>query len=328
MKYTKLSNTDINISRVCLGCMGFGEAQAGTHTWTLSYEESEEIIKYALDKGINFFDTAMAYSAGTSEEFLGRALNKYAKREDVVIATKFSNRTQEDLNNNVSISEHINACVNNSLKRLNTDYIDLYIYHVWDNNSPITEVLKALHELVIAKKVKAIGVSNCFAWQLAQANEIAKNNGWTPFSSIQGHHNLLFREEEREMIPYCKKENIALTPYSSLASGRLSRRPHETSKRLQEDTYAKSKYDATAENDNMIIERVMEVADKNNISMTNVSIAWLLTKVTSPVIGATKKHHIDGAVESVNIVLSDEDIKYLEEPYVPHKLVGAILSNK
>ena len=262
MEYVNLGNTDIKVSKVCLGCMGFGDPQAGMHSWTLPYEESKKIIKHALDQGINFFDTAMGYQGGTSEEYLGRAIKEFSKREDVVIATKFMPRSQVQIDQGVSAREHIETCLNNSLKRLQMDYVDLYILHRWDNVTPIKETMEILNDLVKSKKVRAIGVSNCFAWQIARANEIAKNNGWATFQSIQGHYNLIFREEEREMKPYCDLMGVSMTPYSSLASGRLSRHPGETSKRLKEDTYAKGKYDESEKEDLVIIQRVEELAKK------------------------------------------------------------------
>lgn len=328
MEYIKLGNSDLMVSRVCLGCMGFGEAEKGMHSWTLPYEESKEIIKYALDNGINFFDTAMAYQSGTSEIFLGKAIKEYANREDVVIATKFTPCTKEEIEQNISGMQHIENCLNASLERLNMDYVDLYILHMWDYHTPIEEIMEGLHKVVEQGKVKYIGISNCYAWQIAKANEIAKANGWEQFISVQGHYNLIFREEEREMKPYCKEENVAMTPYSALASGRLAKKPGETSKRLKEDSFAKGKYDSSQDEDLLIIKRVEEIADKKNVSMTEISLAWLLTKVTSPIIGATKKHHIDGAVKGVNMKLSEEEINYLEELYKPHELVGVMAKNK
>lgn len=328
MEYIKLGNSDLMVSRVCLGCMGFGEAEKGMHSWTLPYEESKEIIKYALDNGINFFDTAMAYQSGTSEIFLGKAIKEYANRKDVVIATKFTPRTQEEIEQNISGIEHIENCLNASLERLNMDYVDLYILHMWDYHTPIEEIMEGLHKVVEQGKAKYIGISNCYAWQIAKANEIAKSNGWEQFISVQGHYNLIFREEEREMKPYCKEENVAMTPYSALASGRLAKKPGETSKRLKEDSFAKGKYDSSQDEDLLIIKRVEEIADKKNVSMTEISLGWLLTKVTSPIIGATKKHHIDGAVKGVNMKLSEEEINYLEELYKPHELVGVMAKNK
>ncbi len=328
MEYIKLGNSDLMVSRVCLGCMGFGEAEKGMHSWTLPYEESKEIIKYALDNGINFFDTAMAYQSGTSEIFLGKAIKEYANREDVVIATKFTPCTKEEIEQNISGMQHIENCLNASLERLNMDYVDLYILHMWDYHTPIEEIMEGLHKVVEQGKAKYIGISNCYAWQIAKANEIAKANGWEQFISVQGHYNLIFREEEREMKPYCKEENVAMTPYSALASGRLAKKPGETSKRLKEDSFAKGKYDSSHDEDLLIIKRVEEIADKKNVSMTEISLGWLLTKVTSPIIGATKKHHIDGAVKGVNMKLSEEEINYLEELYKPHELVGVMAKNK
>lgn len=322
MEYTNLCNTNIKVSRICMGCMGFGDAKNGQHTWTLDEEQSRLIIKKGLDLGINFFDTAIAYQNGTSEQYLGRALKDFAKREDVVVATKFLPRTQADIDQGITGQQHIESMLNQSLKNLGMDYVDLYIYHKWDYNTPLYEIMDGLNNMVKAGKVRAIGISNCFAWQIAKANALAEKYGFAKFVSIQGHYNLIFREEEREMVPYCKEENISLTPYSSLAGGRLSKHPEETSKRLIEDIYAKSKYKDTEKHDQIIINRVAELADKKGVSMTEVSLAWLLTKVTAPVVGATKIHHIEGAVKAVNLKLTKEEIRYLEEAYVPHKLVG------
>ena len=322
MEYIKLGNSDLMVSRICMGCMGFGDPKKGMHSWTLEEEGSRKIIKYGLDAGINFFDTAMGYQNGTSEEFVGRAIRDFAKRDEIVIATKFIPRTTFEIESGITGQQHIVNMLEASLKRMNTDYIDLYIYHMWDYNTPIEDIMEGLNNVVKAGKVRAIGISNCYAWQIAKANGIAKMNGWEEFVSVQGHYNLIFREEEREMLPYCKEENIAMTPYSALASGRLSKPQGKTSKRLREDTFAKGKYDATQKQDDIIINRVAELATKKGISMTEVSLAWLLTKVTSSIVGATKKHHIDGAVAAINVKLTPEEIAYLEEPYQPHKLVG------
>ncbi len=323
MEYVKLGNSDLIVSKICLGCMGFGEANSGMHTWTLDYEQSKAIIAYSLEKGVNFFDTAMGYSAGTSEIFVGRALKELAKRDDVVIATKYMPRTKDQLDQ-ISGRNHIIQCLNNSLERLGTNYVDLYIMHRWDEFTPIEETLATLDELIKAGKIRAIGISNCFAYQLCKANRIAKEKGYHPFVSIQGHYNLIHREEEREMIPYCKEENIALTPYSALAAGRLARPLGETSKRYQEDTYAKGKYDAMMDHDAKIINKVEELANKKGVSMSAISLAWLYSKVTSPVVGATKTKHIDGAIEALSVNLTDEEVKELEEFYVPHELVGVM----
>ena len=327
MEYTKLGNSDLTVSRICMGCMGFGDALAGQHKWTLDEESSREIIKKGLDLGINFYDTAMAYQGGTSEKYVGKALRDFAKRDDYVIATKFTPRTPEEIEKKVSGQEHIENCLNASLERLGLDYVDLYIYHMWDYNTPMEEIMDGLSRMVKAGKTRAIGISNCFAWQLAKANYFARANEMSEFVSIQGHYNLIAREEEREMIPFCASENIALTPYSALAGGRLAKHKGETSKRLEEDAYAKFKYDKTAQMDQVIIDRVAEIADKYQVSMTEVSLAWLLTKVVSPVVGATKLHQVEGMVRAVNLKLADEDIKYLEEMYLPHALVGVMAQN-
>lgn len=327
MEYTKLGNSNLIVSRICMGCMGFGDPKKGMHSWTLEEEESRKIIKYGLDAGINFFDTAMGYQNGTSEEFIGRAIRDFAKRDEIVLATKFLPRTQSEIEGGVTGQQHIANMLDASLKRMNTDYIDLYIYHMWDYNTPIEDIMEGLNNVVKAGKARAIGISNCYAWQIAKANGIAKMNGWEEFVSVQGHYNLIFREEEREMAPYCKEENIAMTPYSALASGRLSKHPGEISKRLIEDTFAKGKYDATEKQDSIIINRVAELATKKGISMTEVSLAWLLTKVTSPIVGTTKKHHIDASIAAINVKLTPQEIEYLEETYEPHKLVG-VMGNK
>lgn len=323
MQYANLGNTDIRISRICLGCMSFGDPTKGMHSWTLGESDTEAIIAHALDAGINFFDTAMGYQGGTSEEYTGRALRNLTARDKYILATKFVPLTNPE----ISARRHVLGCLDASLKRLGTDYVDLYILHMWDYHTPIEEIMEALHAAKEAGKIRAAGVSNCFAWQLAKANAIAERNGWTPFSSIQGHFNLIFREEEREMLPLCREENISVTPYSSLASGRLSRLPGETTKRLAEDAFAKGKYDATAETDGEIIRRTAEIAANRGTGMTQIALAWLLTKATAPIVGATKPHHINSAAEATGIALTDEEIRYLEEPYRPHALVGVMAQN-
>ena len=328
MEYAKLGNSDLNVSRICLGCMGFGNAQTGQHSWTVDEEHSREIIKHALELGINFFDTAIVYQQGSSEKFVGRALKDFAKRDDIVVATKFLPRTPDEIERGITGQQHIATMIDKSLSNLGMDYVDLYIYHMWDYQTPIYDILEGLNNVVKAGKVRAIGIANCYAYQLAKANALAEREGFSKFVSVQNHYNLIFREEEREMTPFCSEDNIAMTPYSALASGRLSRRPGETSKRLQEDSYAKGKYDDSAEQDQLIINRVIELAEKYNVSMTEVSIAWLLTKVLSPVVGATKLHHVEAPVKAVEFKLSAEDITYLEELYIPHKLVGVMAQNK
>ena len=329
MKYTRLGNSDLIVSRICMGCMGFGDPGRGQHSWTINESQSREIIKRGLDLGVNFYDTAIAYQSGTSEQYVGRALRDFTKREDVVVATKFLPRTPEEIENGVSGQRHIETMIDTSLKNLGMDYVDLYIYHMWDWNTPIEDVMDGLDRIVKAGKARYIGISNCFAWQIAKANAFAEKEGLTKFVSVQGHYNLIFREEEREMVPYCNEENIALTPYSALASGRLSRLPGEGgTKRAEEDAYAKFKYDATEAQDNVIISRVAEIAEKHGVTMTEVSLAWLLGKVTAPVVGSTKLHHVEGAAKAVDLELTAEETAYLEERYVPHPLAGVMAQNK
>lgn len=327
MQYTTLGNSDLNVSRICMGCMGFGDAKNGQHSWTLDEEHSREIIRRGLELGINFFDTAIAYQSGTSEQYLGRALRDFARRDQVVVATKFLPRTPEEIQNGISGQRHIQQMIDTSLKNLGMDYVDLYIYHMWDYQTPLYDILDGLNRIVKAGKARYIGISNCFAYQLAKANALAEKEGFSKFVSIQGHYNLIFREEEREMAKLCAEDNIAMTPYSALAGGRLSKHPGETSKRLEEDSYARFKYDATAQQDAVIIQRVAELAQNHSVTMTEVSLAWLLTKVTAPVVGATKLHHVEGAARAVDLVLTPEELLYLEEPYIPHNLVGVMAQN-
>ncbi len=327
MKYTKLGNSDLNISRICMGCMGFGDASNGQHSWTIDEEHSREIVKRGLELGVNFFDTAIGYQSGTSEQYLGKALWDFAKRDEVVVATKFLPRTQEDIAAGITGQQHIERMINKSLANLGMDYVDLYIYHMWDYGTPLYDIVEGLDKVVQAGKARYIGISNCFAWQLAKANALAEKEGFAKFVSVQGHYNLIFREEEREMAKLCAEDNIAMTPYSALAGGRLAKKPGETSKRLEEDSYAKFKYDATAKQDSVVIERVAEIAEKHGVSMTEISLAWLLAKVTSPVVGATKLYHIEGAVKAVDFILSEGEMEYLEEGYVPHPLVGVMAQN-
>ncbi|WP_434640360.1 aldo/keto reductase [Klebsiella sp. I138] len=327
MHYVPLGKSDLMVSRICMGCMGFGDPATGQHSWTLNEAESREIIRDGLERGINFFDTAIAYQNGSSERFVGRALRDMAKRDQVVVATKFLPRTAQEIAEGVSGKQAIACSLEQSLQNLGMDYIDLYIYHIWDYNTPVIEVLEALHRAVQEGKVRAIGISNCFAWQLAKANALAEREGLTPFVSVQSHYNLIMREDERELFGLCAEDNIAMTPYSALASGRLSRIAENTTRRASEDRYAKMKYDKTAEQDQIIINRVAELADRYRVSMTEISLAWLLTKVTAPVTGVTKKQHIDDALKAVDLSLSEDDIRYLEACYQPHFLSGIMAQN-
>lgn len=327
MQYAKLGNSDLNVSRICMGCMGFGDSKNGQHSWTVDEKQTREIIQRGLELGINFFDTAIAYQSGTSEQYLGEALRDFADRDKVVVATKFLPRTNEEIASGISGQKHIEKMIDKSLQNLGMDYVDLYIYHMWDYQTPLYDIMEGLNNMVKAGKARYIGISNCFAYQLAKANALAEKEGFAKFISVQGHYNLIFREEEREMAKLCAEDNIAMTPYSALAGGRLSKHPGETSKRLQEDSYARLKYDATAQQDGVILERVAELADKHGVSMTEIALAWLLTKVTSPVVGATKLHHVEGAARATELVLDESELSYLEEPYVAHNLVGVMAQN-
>lgn len=327
MNYIALGNSKLSVSRICMGCMGFGDAENGQHSWTLDESHSREIIKRGLEMGVNFFDTAIAYQSGTSEQYLGRALRDFARREDVVVATKFLPRTQAEIEAGITGQQHIEQMINTSLKNLGMDYVDLYIYHMWDYGTPLFDIMEGLNRVVQAGKARYIGISNCFAYQLAKANALSEKEGFSKFISVQGHYNLIFREEEREMAKLCAEDHIALTPYSALAGGRLSKRPGQTSLRLEQDSYAKLKYDATAKQDGLIIGRVAELAEKRGVSMTEISLAWLLQKVAAPVVGATKLSHIEGAARSVELALFPEETAYLEELYLPHELVGVMAQN-
>lgn len=335
MRYAKLGTTDIEVSRICLGCMGFGDPASGQHSWTLGYDDSKAIIACALDAGVTFFDTAMGYQNGTSEQFLGRALDELARREDVAVATKFvlgslhaPAMEQGGHGGAETVDKKVERLLNASLERLGMDYVDLYIYHMWDWGTPIEELLPAFDRQVRAGKIRALGISNCFAWQLAEANAIARANGWAEFSSYQGHYNAISCEDEREMVPLAATHGVALTPYSALAGGRLSRLPGETSRRLREDAYAHGKYDATADVDEPVIQAVADIARSRGVSMASVALAWLLTKVTAPIAGATKPHHLDGAVAACDIELTQDEIEAIESPYVPHAVVGVVAENR
>ena len=326
MEYVKLGNTGMDVSRFCLGCMGFGDSEAWVHKWLLNEEDSRPVIKKALDLGINFFDTANVYSLGKSEEILGRALKDYANRDEVVIATKVHGKMHDGPNGSGLSRKAIMSEIDKSLKRLGTDYVDIYIIHRWDYNTPIEETMEALHDIVKAGKARYIGASAMYAWQFQKALHTAEKNGWTRFVSMQNHLNLIYREEEREMIPLCKEEKIALTPYSPLASGRLTRNLSETTKRSETDQIAVSKYGSTEEADRLVIERLAAVAERRGIPRLHVALAWLLQKepVTIPIIGATKLSHLEDAVPALSVKLEPEEIAFLEEPYVPHKVIGAV----
>ncbi|MBZ0302553.1 MAG: aldo/keto reductase [Anaerolineae bacterium] len=325
MEYAKLGNTGLDVSRICLGCMSFGSAEGwGHNTWALDEDDSRSIIRKALDLGINFFDTANVYAKGNSEEILGRALKDFAHRDEVVIATKVRGKMHEGPNGEGLSRKAILSEIDHSLKRLNTDYVDLYIIHRWDYNTPIEETLAALHDVVKAGKARYIGASAMYAWQFQKALHVAETNGWTRFVSMQNHYNLIYREEEREMLPLCREEKIAATPYSPLASGRLARDREETTVRLETDQIAKRKYDATAQADQLVVERLADIAEKHGAPRAQIALAWLLHKepVVAPVIGATKIAQLESTVESVTIKLTPEEIAFMEDLYVPHSVVG------
>jgi aryl-alcohol dehydrogenase-like predicted oxidoreductase len=324
MEFVKLGNTGMDVSRLCLGCMSFGDTEKWIHKWVLDEENSRPIIKKALELGINFFDTANVYSIGRSEEILGKALKDFVNRDEVVIATKVHGKMHEGPNGAGLSRKAIMSEIDNSLKRLGTDYVDLYIIHRWDYDTPIEETMEALHDIVKAGKARYIGASAMYAWQFQKALHVAEKHGWTRFVSMQNHYNLIYREEEREMMPLCREEKIGVTPYSPMASGRLIRDWSETTKRLETDQIARSKYDATASADKLVVGRVAEIAEKRGVLRIHVALAWLLHKapVTAPIIGATKISHLEDAVGALSVKLTPEEIAYLEEPYVPHGIVG------
>ncbi|MWP49039.1 MULTISPECIES: aldo/keto reductase [unclassified Gilliamella] len=320
MEYVQLGNSDIQVSRFCLGCMSFGDPASKMHAWTLNADESEAIIKHALDLGINFIDTANTYSAGTSEEYLGRAIKKNIARDKVVLATKVY------FNEGHLSKTAIEREIDGSLKRLGTDYVDLYIIHRFDYTTPIEETMQALHNLVKAGKIRALGASAMYGYQFHNMQLVAKQNGWTPFVSMQNHYNLLYREDERELIPICQQFNVSLTPYSPLAAGRLARLEWQTNTlRSKTDQTAIAKYDSTQKMDANIVQRVHQLSEKYGVTMTQIALAWQFAKgVTAPIIGATKTKYLDDAVGAIKVSLSEDDIAYLQEPYIPHRIVGAI----
>ncbi|WP_413378587.1 aldo/keto reductase [Paenibacillus taichungensis] len=299
-------------------------AVPGGHQWVINEENSRPIIKKALDLGINFFDTANVYSAGTSEEVIGRTLRDYANRDEIVLATKINGRMHQGPNGAGLSRKAIMSEIDKSLKRLETDYVDLYQIHRWDYTTPIEETMEALHDVVKAGKVRYIGASAMYAWQFLKALHVAEQNGWTRFVSMQDHYNLIYREEEREMLPLCKAEKIGVIPYSPLAGGRLTRDPQEKTHRSETDQIAKQKYDATAVTDRLIIDQVAAIAEKHGVPRVQIALAWLLQKepVTAPIIGATKISHLEDGVAALSIKLTPEETASLEEPYVPHRIVG------
>ena len=325
MEYARLGNTGMKVSRICLGCMGFGDVARWVHQWVLNEEASRPIIQKALELGINFFDTANVYSIGTSEEYLGRALKDFAKRDEVVIATKVNGKMREGPNGGGLSRKAILSEIDHSLRRLGTDYVDLYQIHRWDYETPIEETMEALNDVVRAGKARYIGASAMWAWQFQKALYTADTHGWSRFVAMQDHYNLLYREEEREMLPLCRDEKIGSIPYSPLASGRLTRDwTADSSVRAQTDRVAESKYGSTADTDQRVVERVAALAQRRGVTRTHIALAWLLHKapVTAPIVGATKISHLEEAVGALDVSLSAEEMAFLEEPYVPHPVVG------
>ncbi|WP_321934040.1 aldo/keto reductase [Paraburkholderia sp. J8-2] len=322
MDYVRFGSTGLQVSRLCLGCMTYGVPERGTHPWTLGEEASRPLIRQALDAGINFFDTANTYSDGTSEEIVGRALRDFVKRDDIVLATKVYNRMRPGPNGQGLSRKAILTEIDHSLKRLGTDYVDLYQIHRWDYDTPIEETLEALHDVVKAGKARYIGASSMHAWQFSKALYTSRLHGWTEFVSMQDHVNLLYREEEREMLPLCADQGIAVMPWSPLARGRLTRDWNETSEREATDKFGKTLYGADA--DKAIIGAVATIARTHNVSRAQVALAWLLHKpgITSPIIGASKPQHLEDAIAALSLKLSSEEIKTLEAPYLPHVIAG------
>jgi aryl-alcohol dehydrogenase-like predicted oxidoreductase len=322
MEYVKLGATGLDVSRLCLGCMSYGVPDRGGHPWSLDEDAARPFLQRALELGVNFYDTANVYSDGTSEEIVGRALHDFARREEVVIATKVHGRMRRGANGAGLSRVAIMTEIDNSLRRLGTDYVDLYQIHRWDHRTPIAETMEALHDVVKAGKARYIGASSMWAWQFSKAQYTAKEHGWTRFVSMQNHYNLLNREEEREMLPLCADQGVGVVPWSPLARGRLARAWDEVTERSSTDEFGKSLY--LAESDRTVVERVAQVAEGRGVPMAQVALAWMYAKpvVTAPILGATKMRHLDDAVAALDVQLTPEEIATLEEPYVPHPVVG------
>ena len=321
MEHTKLGRTGLDVSRICLGCMSYGVPSRGTHPWSLDEEASRPFIRRALELGITFFDTANVYSDGTSEEIVGRALADFAARDDVVIATKVHGVMRRGPNGGGLSRKHIMSEIDHSLRRLGTDYVDLYQIHRWDPTTPIEETMEALHDVVKAGKARYIGASSPAAWQFSKAQYVAERHGWTRFVSMQNHYNLLYREEEREMLPLCEDQGVGVIPWSPLARGKLTRPWDTRTERSETDEFGKTLY---RDEDQVIVDRVLEIAAGRGVPPAQVALAWLLQQsaVTAPIIGATKPQHLDDAVAAVTLGLTDAELDALEEPYEPHPVSG------
>jgi aryl-alcohol dehydrogenase-like predicted oxidoreductase len=326
MDYVKLGRTGLEVSRLCLGCMTYGVPERGSHPWTLGEDESRPFLKRAVDLGINFFDTSNSYSDGTSEEILGRAIRDVARRDEVVIATKVYFPFRPGPNGGGLSRKAIFTAVDASLSRLGMDYVDLYQIHRWDPATPIEETLEALHDVVKAGKARYIGASSMHAWQFCKALYVSAANGWTRFVTMQNHYNLLYREEEREMLPLCAAEGIGVIPWSPLARGRLTRPWDERSNRLEKDEVGRRLYADTVDADRRVVERVAAIAAARGLPPAQVALAWVLQKpvITAPIVGASKPHHLDDAVAALSVKLTTEEVASLEAPYVPHAVVGFV----
>ena len=324
MDYVKLGRTGIDVSRLCLGCMSYGAPDRGTHAWSLDEAQARPFIKQALDHGINFFDTANVYSLGTSEEIVGRALKDLARRDEIVLATKVFTRMRPGPNGAGLSRKAIMTEIDASLRRLGTDYVDLYQIHRWDYHTPIEETMEALHDVVKAGKARYIGASSMYAWQFSKALHVAEQHGWTRFVTMQNYVNLLYREEEREMLPLCESEGIGVIPWSPLARGRLTREWNTGSARSETDEFGRTLYVDTEEADRKVVERVGEIAAARGVPRAQVALAWVLQKkpITAPIVGATKLHHLDDAVAALSLELNGDEIAKLEELYVPHAVAG------
>jgi aryl-alcohol dehydrogenase-like predicted oxidoreductase len=321
VKYVKLGSTGLDVSKICLGCMSFGIPDRGAHAWTLDDEQSRPFIRQALDAGINFFDTANVYSDGTSEEIVGRALAEMASRDEIVLATKVHGVMRPGPNGRGLSRKAILSEIDASLRRLGTDYVDLYQIHRWDPRTPIEETMEALHDVVKSGKARYIGASSMWAWQFAKAQQVAERNGWTKFVSMQDHYNLIYREEEREMLPLCLDQGVGVIPWSPLARGLLTRDPDESTARRETDEFGKTLY-GTA--DREVIEQVARIAQERGVPRAQVALAWVSKHpaVTAPIVGATKPHHLTDAIASLDIVLTPDEIRTLESPYTPQPIYG------
>jgi aryl-alcohol dehydrogenase (NADP+) len=321
VKYVKLGTTGMDVSPICLGALSFGAPGQGVHGWTLDLDQARPMVLHALESGVNFLDTANVYSAGSSEKIVGQILGEYGHRDEIVLATKVHGRTRPGPNGVGLSRKAIMAEIDNSLRRLGTDYVDLYQIHRWDPKTPIETTMQALHDVVKAGKALHIGASSMWAWQFAKAQYIAERNGWTPFSTMQNHYNLIYREEEREMLPLCADQGIGVIPWSPLARGRLTREWDSVSARSETDEFGKTLYRDT---DREIVGRLAQLATKRELPMAQLALAWMLSKpeITAPIVGFTKMSHLDDAIAALDVELDDDEISYLEEPYQPHNVVG------